>query len=191
MANTGQDLIASIKANKALMGVNNCTGVSVAMDIAIYGSAQDDAGTGMAITANEHTAYDEIWVGGTDSKTEVWRFLTGPGVHHFVVVTWYNHEKAPGRVYTVFMAYENKYSVGGYVDGEAPAPKGMKAYKDIWTLADLKKMFFELLTRPVAWQEYFGEVRKPDKQTNTLTCWKHKTTTLESAIANVKAYIDP
>ncbi len=190
MANTGLDLINAIVANPILMGLDNCPAVPAQMSCAVYGSVQDDSGSGTHIQNNSSMQKDiniAVGFGGANSETAVWHFLLTP-VHHFVVIPWYKSNVPQGQVYTVFMAYENKYSVGQYVNGTggiAPTPGG-KGYKTEWSVSQLSTMFSDLLTKSTAWEEYFGKVGQA--QATKITYWKYKITTLTSAITNVNAY---
>jgi len=187
---TGADLINAIVNNQALMAVDNCPGVPTQMSLAVYGAVQDDSGPGTVIQPGvdmQKQINAAIGFGGANSETAVWHFLMGPTVHHFVVIPWYREADPHGRVYTLFMAYENRYAVGWYVNGTAPAPPtGGKGYKAEWSVAQLSTMFSELLTSATAWQEYFGQVGATQAQ--TITYWKYKVISLTSAVANVPNY---
>ncbi|WP_235775090.1 hypothetical protein [Pectobacterium brasiliense] len=132
MPNTDDALINAILANNKLMKIKDCPGVPTQMSRAVYGKTQDDSGSGNVIENNKdmqkkiNIALD---FPSTDSKTSVWHFLVGPTVHHFVVIPWYQDRISQEPVYTVFMAYENEYSVEKYVKHTAPAPSGAKGYK--------------------------------------------------------------
>ncbi len=190
MANTGPNLIAAIVENVKLMSVDNCPGVPVQMGKAVYGACQNDSGSGTLIKSGlnmQKQINNAIGFSGSNSDTAVWHFSLAP-VHHFVVVPWYKHESPHGQVYTVFMAYEGKYSLGQYVGGTggiAPAPGG-KGYKAVWTVSQLSAMFSALLAGGTAWQDYFGQVGAA--QATKITYWKYKTTTLKYAISIVKKY---
>lgn len=191
MANTGQDLIYAIVNNKTLMAINNCPAVPVEMGRAVYGSVQEDSGPGTVIQPGDNMQKqinEAVGFIGANSETAVWHFLLSPVVHHFVVVPWYNQESPHGQVYTVFMAYENKYSLGQYVKGTPPPapPLGGKGYKEIWTVSQLSTMFSDLLTSSKAWEEYFGKVGAA--QANKIMYWKYKVISLQSAISNVERY---
>lgn len=188
---TGEELIAAIVGNGALMALDNCPGVPAQMSRAVYGVAQDDSGSGTVIEPGDNMQRQinsAVGFGGSNSETAVWHFLMAPVVHHFVVVPWYLHTPPQqGQVYTVFMAYENQYSVGRYVNGEAPAPaNGGNGYKPSWTVTQLATMFAELLTSGTAWEQYFGQVGAAQAQ--RITYWKYKEITLEAAIRNVGRY---
>ncbi|WP_233963103.1 hypothetical protein [Pectobacterium versatile] len=189
MPNTDDALINAIVANNKLMEIKDCPGVPTQMSRAVYGKTQDDSGSGTVIENNKDMQKNiNIAIGfpGANSETAVWHFLVGPTVHHFVVIPRYQHTIPQGWVYTVFMAYENEYSVGKYVKHTAPAPSGAKGYKKIWTTNDLSKMFSDLLTSDTAWKEYFGPTGKP--KAKTITYWKYKVIPLDTAIANVNKY---
>ncbi|MCC4791219.1 MULTISPECIES: hypothetical protein [Vibrio] len=189
MSNTGEDLILAIENNSKLMQLSNCPSVPVEFSRAVYGSVQNDSGNGSVIE-NKGNMQSQINTAlafsGANSETEVWHFLMGSAVHHFVVVPWYKQSAPQGVVYTIFMAYEDKYKVDNYVNKKSPAPTGTKGYKKVWTTSDLSNMFSELLTSSDAWESYFGNVGK--NQATKITYWKYKTTTLSSAITNVNNY---
>lgn len=193
MANTGPDLINAIVGNQKLMALDNCPGVPVQMGLAVYGSVQDDSGSGTEIKDEGNDSdmqkkiNEAIGFGGASSETAVWHFSLTP-VHHFVVVPWYKQNAPHGQVYTVFMAYENEYSLGQYVHGTgniAPKPGG-KGYKAEWTPSQLSTMLFDLLKSDKAWEDYFGKVGAA--KATKITYWKYKVTTLKSAISNVNKY---
>lgn len=190
MANTGDNLIDVIVGKETLMDINNCPQVPVEMGRAVYGSVQDDSGKGTPIQPGNNMQKqinEAVGFMGANSETAVWHFLLSPVVHHFVVVPWYKHESPHGQVYTVFMAYENQYSLGQYVHGISPAPTpGGKGYKKIWTVSELSAMFSDLLTSGTAWQEYFGQVGAA--QATEIKYWKYKVISLQSAISNVEKY---
>jgi hypothetical protein len=192
MTNMGEDLIAAIVGNKKIVKANNCPAVPVHMSSAFYCAVQSDFGAGLKIEAGPNMQKQintVIGFNGANSETAVWHFsLIGP-VHHFVVVPWYQHKRPHGQVYSVFMAYENKYTLQQYVHGTGgfvPAIKKM-GYKDAWTISQLSTMLSTLLTSNKAWQDYFGKVGITHPATK-ITCWKYRTITLKSAIANVKIY---
>lgn len=193
MSKTGKDLINAIVKNSTLMGIDNCPGVPAQMSCAVYGSIQDDSGSGTVIkpgSGMQDSINKAVGFGGANSETAVWHFLTGSPVHHFVVVPWYQHESPQSWVYTVFMAYEDKYSLGEYVEGKAPAPAtGGKGYKTVWTVSQLSTMLSDLLTRKEAWEEYFGKVGPA--QATKLTYWKYKVKGLDAAVSNVEKYTKP
>ncbi|HAT4912357.1 TPA: hypothetical protein JHJ70_005616 [Serratia marcescens] len=189
MSNTGETLINAIVSNNSLMAINNCPGVTAQMSRAVYGKTQDDSGAGTTIENNRDMQKNiniALGFSGANSETAVWHFMIGPPVHHFVVIPWYQHTAPHGRVYTVFMAYENRYSVGGYVQHTPPAPSAVKGYRTVWSVTDLGQMFSDLLTSATAWQTYFGAVGAA--QANKITYWKYKVTSLDSAVANVNKY---
>ncbi|MDY7094130.1 MAG: hypothetical protein SX243_14265 [Acidobacteriota bacterium] len=189
---SGDELIHEIVNTPALMGLNNCPAVPAQMSKAVYGSVQSDSGPGTVIQPGANMQKEintAIGFSGANSETAVWHFMMGPTVHHFVVIPWYRQQSPQGQVYTLFMAYENQYSVGQYVNGTppaAPAGDGTKGYKTEWSLAELSTMFSELLTSNTAWQEYFGQVGAT--QATTITYWKYKVISLGAAIRNVQAY---
>lgn len=189
MPDTGPDLISAILNNGKITSVNNCPGVSVQMGRAVYGTVQSDAGLGEEIRPGvnmQKQINNAIGFGGANSETAVWHFSLQP-THHFVVVPWYKHDPPHGRVYTVFMAYENKYTVQNYINGMGSAPaSGGKGYKTVWTVTQLSTMFSELLTSPKAWEEYFGKVG--ESQATKITYWKYKIISIKTAISNVNGY---
>ena len=186
---TGEELINAIVDNDTLMTIDNCPKVPVEIGRAVYGSVQDDSGSGTVIKSGNSMQQDinkAVGFSGANSETAVWHFLLDP-VHHFVVVPWYRQQSPHGQVYTVFMAYEDKYSLGKYVNGTAPAPAvGGKGYKSEWTVNQLSTMFSDLLTSNTAWEEYFGNVGAT--KATKITYWKYKVTSLQSAISNVNKY---
>ena len=185
---TGQDLIAAIVANQKLMGISDCPAVPVAFGEAFYGSVQnDDNGVTFINDANLAKSIQKaVGVSGSNSETAVWNFVMTPK-HHLVVVPWYQQQNPHGQVYTIFMAYENAYDVGFYVGGTPTAPPvGGKGYKESWSVLEISTMLAELLTLPNAWTEYFGQVGA--NQATSITYYKYKTTSLDSAVANVNSY---
>ena len=190
MNDTGPELITAILNNHKLMSVNNCPGVPVSMGTAVYGVCQNDSGSGTKLTpenATQKKINEVIGFGGANSETSVWHFSIRKPAHHFVVIPWYKHSSPHGQVYSVFMAWENKYTVTKYVNGLGFAPtKGGKGYKDFWTIEQFSKMLSELLAGGPAWNNYFGNVGVGNAE--EIKCWKYKTTFLKSAITNVKRY---
>lgn len=189
---TGADLIQAIVNNQALMSIDNCPGVPVAFSKAVYGKVQDDVGSGTTIQPGANMQKEintAVGFSGANSETAVWHFMvTGTAVHHFVVIPWYEYSLPnQGQVYTLNMAYENKYDTGDYVNGNPPAPPtGGTGYKTQWTVNQLSTMFSDLLTSATAWQDYFGNVGV--NQANKITYWKYKVTTIDSAVINVNNY---
>ncbi|WP_459177220.1 hypothetical protein [Ewingella americana] len=194
MSNSGRKLIDTILSHKKLMGILNCPAVSVEIGHAIYGKVQNDLSSGEVIKKEVFTQgkiNNLLGFIGANSETAVWHFLLegvrATTIHHFVVIPWYQHEHPWGRVYTVLMAYEGKYSLDQYVSRKLPAPTGCYGYKTVWTATELGKMFSDLLTHSNAWEQYFGLVGQ--SQANKISCWKYKVISVESAIANVNRYI--
>lgn len=193
MPDTGPALIATIVNKANLMLVNNCPGVPAEMGRAFYNAYQNDTGLIDITGGNVQKKISEVvGFGGSNSETAVWHFELTP-VHHFVVVPWYNHDAPHGQVYTVFMAYENYYSLGQYINGinvvrnvNRPPLPGGDGYKLAWTVTELSTMLSDLLTDGGAWQRYFGQVGAA--QATEMHCWKYKTITLRTAIANVNRY---
>lgn len=191
MPDAGPDLIDAIVTNNTLKAVKDCPGVPFHMGRAIYGALQNDVGPGIWITPGEgkkKQISNVIGFGGANSETAVWHFEVVEPVHHFVVVPWYRHDSPHGQVYTVFMAWENKYNLEDYVRGVGvfvPASGGM-GYKTAWTPSELSTMLSDLLAGGRAWQDYFGQVGAG--LATTIKCWKYKTITLKSAISNVGRY---
>lgn len=196
MPDTGPVLIEAIKNKSAIMNVNNCPGVSVCFGRAVYGTTQYDK-TDTEIAAADHGEQrkrkinEAIAFGGANSETAVWHFMCGAlpvAVHHFVVVPWYKHDSPHGQVYTLFMAYENRYSIGEYVNstGSVFRKAGYKGFKQAWTPSELSTMLNDLLDSGRAWEDYFGEVGPA--HATSVTYWKYKITTLKSAIGNVGKY---
>lgn len=191
MPDTGSDLIAEIIGNNRLMSLGDCPAVPIQISHAIYGSVQNDVGPGISITpgdGSQKQIKNVIGVGGANSETEVWHFSIVEPLHHFVVVPWYKHDAPHGQVYTVFMAWENKYTLQRYVGGTGGlAPTlGGTGYKMAWTPSELTTMLSDLLAGGRAWQDYFGQVGAGS--TKSINCWKYRTITLKSAISNVRSY---
>ena len=195
-------LVEEIVKNSTLMraNLNNCPAVPVEIGHALYGSTQDDVdafikkreaakrGTTLtSSTANLETELAKaIAFSGSNSETGLWHFLLSP-THHFVVVPWYNHSTPnQGRVYSVFMAYENKYTLAEYVKksgGTAPTTKG---YRTMWTAEELTAMLKSLLKSDTAWQDYFGKVGA--NKAKSITYWRYKIISMDKAVNNVKKY---
>ncbi|MDJ0827892.1 MAG: hypothetical protein QNJ16_20595 [Rhodobacter sp.] len=192
MPDTGPQLIHDIVNNADLMAINNCPGVPVQMGVAVYGSVQSDVGAGTVVTQNNIGA--TLGFPGANSETAVWHFQTRP-VHHFVLVPWYKQDPPHGQVYTMFMAYEDQYSLGQYVAGTNPAPAlAGHGYRQVWTYNDLETMLEELLFKgqnrgEAAWESYF--CRGLRLRATEMRYWKYKVTSLKSAIANVGKYPPP
>lgn len=187
MAGTGIDLITAITGNATLMGINNCPGVPVQMGYAVYASAQSDKGTDQIKSSSTDKDIGRIIAfGGSPSDTAVWHFSSDSPVHHFVVMPWYRHTAPMGIVYTVFMAYENKYDLEKYVKGNGLAPTGAHGYKTARTFDELKTMLHDLVTSNTAWQDYFGQVGPA--RTMSLNCYKYSTLRVSTAITNVRRY---
>jgi len=188
MANTGVDLIAAITGNATLRGLDNCPGVPVQMGYAVYGGVQSDKGTDQIThTSTEQDIVKAIAFSGSPSDTAVWHFSSDSPVHHFVVMPWYKHTAPVGNVYTVFMAYENRYNFRQYVEGSGGiAPTGALGFKTAWTLNELKTMLYDLVTSNTAWQDYFGQVGPA--RTMTLNYYKYNTLRLSTALTNVVRY---
>lgn len=190
MANNGPDLINALVNNATLMALDNCPAVPVHVGAAVCGSIQNDD-KGVALAPGKSLKDDIarlVYFSGITSETSVWHFSTGAPVHHFVVVPWYKHDYPHGWVYTVFMAYENHYTVQQYVagaGGSAPAHKP-GGYKPFWSATELSDMLYELLTGGSAWETYFGSVGAA--KTLSLTCYKYKVVSLVSAIRQVTSY---
>jgi len=179
---TGQELIDALKANLNVMAVNNCPGASVVISEAVYGKVKDDRNertidSGAARSKIESAIYFE----GGNSKTAVWHFMTDP-VHHFVVIPWHKNYRT---VYTVFMAYENQYTINEYVQSaRGHMAQSLKiGYKDTWTPYQLSTMLSDLLTTDGAWGDYFFHGN--NNEVNSITYYKYDTISLTKAIANV------
>lgn len=185
---TGQNLVEAIIGKQSLMDLSDCPSVPIQIGKAVYGDYQDDTGSGTIIKHDENMQKQietVLGIGGMTSETAVWHFLLSP-VHHFVVIPWY-HFSTPYWVYTVFMAYEDAYTLGEYVNGTGKAPPtGGKGYKTVWSYNELSTMLSELLTSGTAWEEYLGRVGK--NQATKITCWKYKLLSVDTAIANVTKY---
>ena len=188
MSNTGETLINAIVSNNYLMAINNCPGVPAQMSRAVYGKTQDDSGPEprSKITVTCKRISISRWGSLGRTRNRRLAFHDWPARPPFCGDPWYQHTAPHGRVYTVFMAYENRYSVGGYVQHTPPAPSAVKGYRTVWSVTDLAQMFSDLLTSATAWQTYFGAVGAA--QANKITYWKYKVTSLDSAVANVNKY---
>ncbi len=188
MPDTGADLINSIVGNATLRGLDNCPGVPVQMGYAIYASSQDDKGNEQITHQSTESDITKIIAfSGSHSDTAVWHFSSGSPVHHFVVMPWYKQTAPVGNVYTVFMAYENRYNFRQYVEGNGGiAPVGALGYKTAWTFDELKTMLRDLVTSNTAWQDYFGNVGAA--RTMKLNCYKYNTLRISTAMANVRRY---
>jgi hypothetical protein len=84
----------------------------------IYVTVQNDVGDGTVIKDSDtlsRQVADAIAFPGATSETAVWHFMatanTG-AIHHFAVVPSYDQSSTQGRQYTIFMAYENSYTLG-------------------------------------------------------------------------------
>jgi hypothetical protein len=184
----GIDLINAIKANQRIRAVDNCPGVSVAISEAVYGKVKDDNNPiELRTGASEKEIAAVIGFGGANSETAVWHFMTQP-IHHFVVVPWYNHQVPQGQAYTVFMAFENQYTVGQYIDNERGHMQRplVNGYRDLWTPTDLKGMLTALLTTNTAWANYFQYGH--NNTVNSIACYKYDIISVDKAVANVNQY---
>jgi len=190
MANTGPDLITEIKNSAKLRSLGNCPGVPVELGRACYGTIQSDSGPGTPITSGpnmKRMINEAIGFIGSSSETAVWHFALKPTVHHFVVVPWYQHESPHGQAYTVFMAYENMYTLAQFIDRTGNVvPSAENRFQMGRDAIYLAKMFSELLTSGTAWEDYFGRVGQA--QATEIQYWKYRTTTLQSAISKVRDY---
>ncbi|UAA40612.1 hypothetical protein KIH87_09840 [Paraneptunicella aestuarii] len=190
---TGEHLIDEILKNDKLMSIDNCPGVPVNIGLAVYGSVQDDKG-GVVIEPTDKDLSSAInkaiGFSGANSETSVWHFQIGKPTHHFVVIPWYRHSTPDyGQVYTVFMAWENAYTVQQYVNGSDPAPDiGGTGFKHVWTVSELNKMLTDLMTKDSAWEDYFGQVGQ--SRASKLEYWKYKTMSIDKAVSNVTAFSD-
>lgn len=182
--NPGQQLKDAIKAHQRILMVNNCPGASVAIGHAVYGNVQDD-GKEKEIKpgASRRSLADIVGFDGVTSQTAVWHFATDP-VHHFVVVPWYN-QSSPGWSYSVFMAYENQYTIREYIQN---APGRMsralkKGYREEWSANEVVDMIFNLLGDKKAWGDYFQ--RDAEKEVKSIKCYKYENISVDRALANL------
>lgn len=189
---TGLDLIRAIKANRHLMVVNDCPQVPISMGKAMYGKVQNDTHpksitpTASLPDRNKQIAKTLGFVGAND-QTAVFHFQVKP-THHFVVIPWYQHNLPQGQRYTVFMAWENQYSVDEYVHGRATAPAtGGFGYKDEWTYAQVADMLNALCTDNGAYTRYFGNVGINQTATE-IVCYQYPAIDLNKAIVGVNGY---
>ena len=186
--NPGMDLITAIKANNKLGATKDCPAVSVNMSLALYGSVQDD-GTETSIEANSsrHDLMMLLWCNGKQTETAVWHFQTVGTVHHFVIVPWYN-QSLPGWTYTVFMAYENKYSLREYIQNAPVRGSGhrlSRPYRDEWSSPEIVDMLLAVLTGEDAWKDYFSDTsHKP----TSINCYKYKNIAINDASVRLNLY---
>jgi hypothetical protein len=195
--NPGVQLKNALKNKLAIGAVDNCPGASVAIGKAVYGSIQDDAHeTKVTPGAARKDLVNLVWFGGTLSQTAVWHFMvlgapdpgsSRPAVHHFVVVPWYN-QSPPGWSYTVFMAYENSYTIRQYTQS---APGNMaqalrSGYREEWSASEFADMLSDLLANPAAWGDYF--LHGASKGVQSISCYKYAAISVEAALANVARY---
>lgn len=103
-----------------------------------------------------------------------------------MVIPWYRHTAPIGIVYAVFMAYENQYKFGEYLQGRRAAPTGDLGYKAARSIGELKTMLQDLVTSNTAWQDYFGQVGPA--RTMKLNCYKYPTLRVSTAIKNVNQH---
>ncbi|MQA54222.1 hypothetical protein [Pseudomonas piscis] len=184
---TGKDLVDAITGNPLLMGLKDCPAVPAQMSCAVYGKVQDDVGDDVIKNDSKmkYQIEQALLFRGDNSQTAVWHFLvTGSAIHHFVVIPWY--KSSVGTVYTLFMAYENQYSVDAYVKHLSPAPGADKGYKEHWTANELSTILSDLLTNSKAWEEYFGHVG--EAQADAIHYYKYKITALSTAVSNVNQF---
>lgn len=188
MPDTGIDVANAITRHAVLRGLANCPAVPIQMGYAIYASLQGDKGNLQIKHDTSQKEIDSIIAfSGSPSDTAVWHFGSSSPVHHFVVMPWYQYTAPVGFVYTVFMAYENKYNLGEYIDGAGNfAPTGALGYKTAWTFDELKTMLHDLVTSNTAWEDYFGHVGPA--RTMTLTCNKYNTARISTAMVNLRRY---
>jgi hypothetical protein len=188
--NRGKELIDAIKRNLKLQAVDDCPGVPVHIGTAVYGVAQEDSnGVAMTKESTDKEWFSLLWFNGSQAETAVWHFYTLPTLHHFVVIPWYNQDP-PGRSYTVFMAYENQYTLKNYID-KAPGWMGNyaleKGFEDERTYGDIMAMMKGVLKNEGAWQAYFSS--RKNLPVDTIMCFKYPKISLADAIGNVAAYV--
>lgn len=178
--NIGSELIEAIKGKRALLDIGDCPGVSVNISKAFYGLPQNDSPKNDPIT--KANVYSKIVFGGANSETAVWHFLLEGLTHHFVVVPWYKHTLPHGQVYSVFMAYEDKYTLGQYISSSL--------FKNSWTTSELILMFEELLTKGFSWGKYIDSSdRSNEIKVKKISYWKYKTITVNTAFTNLSRMI--
>ncbi|MCG8633717.1 MAG: hypothetical protein MI863_07815 [Desulfobacterales bacterium] len=187
MPATGLNLIRAIKRNDSLLDIDNCPGVPAQMGKAFYGDWQDDDDETIIEAGRDCLTRIRSLIdfSGGNTETAVWHLDIIGNTHHFVVVPW--HKPSQELVYTVFMAYENKYTLKKYINGTTPAPgRGVKGYKDSWTSKQLRTMLNKLINIANLWEEYFGAVGAGNVE--SIRCYKYTNISLSDAINNVNEY---
>jgi hypothetical protein len=123
---------------------------------------------------------------GTTSETAVFHFHVEP-THHFVVLPLY-HQSPPGWSYSMFMAYENNYTVREYVQS-APGRMGQalgRGYRDEWLSSDIIDMLVNLLAKDDAWEQYFRYGTR--SRATSIACYKYRPISIDAALANFARY---
>jgi len=185
---TGPELIDAIKANDKLKAIDNCPGVPVDFGKALYGSMQNDVGNNKI--ESELDVNKAIGFTGSNGETAVYHFQTKP-THHFVVVPWYNHGANHGQVYSVFMAYENNYTVDEYIRKAGRAPSGNKGYRDLWTIQQLVAMLKAIAlgstaNKRNAWRDFFAPY--DIHAATSVEYYKYPVKSLDSAMKKLTSY---
>lgn len=197
---TGLDLVRRIGTHVSLFRIKACPTVPVKISEAIYGRSMSDD-NGVVLKAGSFTdtnLWHAISFGGANFETAVWHFYVEcekrgdarPAVHHFAVVPWYRHTPPHGQVYTVFMAYEDKYDIEDYV-GSLPT-KSMSqplssGYREAWTPSDLLVMLKRLLNKEAtAYADYF--LSGANETVASITYYKWGIIKVETALANLNKY---
>jgi hypothetical protein len=196
---TGLDLIRRIGTHVSLFRIRACPTVPVKISEAIYGRTMNDQNEVVlkAGSVTDSDLWHAIAFGGANFETAVWHFSVAcdsrdnnrPAVHHFVVVPWYRHTPPHGQVYTVFMAYEDKYDIEDYVGslrGSMSQSLG-SGYKEAWTPSDLLVMLKRLLNKEAtAYADYF--LYGANETVASITYCKWGIITLDKAISNLTKF---
>jgi hypothetical protein len=156
---SGDQVIAAIVQNQALMNIGACPTVPVEFSRLIHGQVQNDSNE-ITIQNDADVANMLRW-GGMDNQIGLWHITMSDPVHHFVIMPWVRQTNTRAIVYTVFMAYEqiggSLYTVGNYVAGAGAAPNhAPHGYRQMWTAAELMQMFADLRQTAISRATYFG-----------------------------------
>ena len=170
----GQDLVDAIKSNEKLKKVAACPTVPVKLSEAIYGVVKDDETVARDLNFNGDQTRAELWHVSLKSETLV---------HHLAVLVWRNDQDTVGC--TLFMAYENKYTLGQYVSGKS-AKQGMIKYVDFMEMTDFTTMMQSLGREEGAWGKRFN-VSDSEKATSCKV-YKYGQFDIAEAVENVTGY---
>ncbi|MEM9060675.1 MAG: hypothetical protein AAGD13_09455 [Pseudomonadota bacterium] len=170
----GQDLVDAIKANETLQAISRCPAVPVDVSRAIYGVVKDDS-----------TKAEDLEFTGDASKAELWHFdvKSESYLHHFVALIWINDQGKTG--FTLFMAYETKYTLGQYMSGKSKK-QGMIGFEDFREMSEMKTIMQSLIRQEDAWGKYFNV--SDTEKLKSVQFFKYGHVDIAEAIARVEEF---